>query len=78
MITVDEMRHLEELSVEHGVTKLQLMENAGFGLKNYLKRDFSLSGKKILIICLKIPLYMFYLLYHSLDQLTQYYSLSHI
>jgi hydroxyethylthiazole kinase-like uncharacterized protein yjeF len=51
MITVDEMRHLEELSVEHGVTKLQLMENAGFGLNNYLKRDFSLSGKKILIIC---------------------------
>ena len=51
MITFKEMKHLEDLSVEHGVTKLQLMENAGFGLNNYLRRDYSLSGKKILIIC---------------------------
>jgi ADP-dependent NAD(P)H-hydrate dehydratase / NAD(P)H-hydrate epimerase len=51
MITVSEMRTLEDLAEKHGVSKLQLMENAGKGVADVLKNNFDLRGKKILIVC---------------------------
>ena len=51
MISTEDMRKLEDLSEENGVSKLQLMENAGFGLYNEIKKKYDLNNKKILVLC---------------------------
>ncbi len=51
MITTNEMRELEDKSEQIGITKLNLMENAGRGVFNILNERFNLNGKKLLIIC---------------------------
>jgi hydroxyethylthiazole kinase-like uncharacterized protein yjeF len=51
MISTKEMTKLENQSVEKGISKLKLMENAGYGLYQNLKHDFELDNKIILIIC---------------------------
>ncbi|MBN1156153.1 NAD(P)H-hydrate epimerase [Candidatus Woesearchaeota archaeon] len=48
MITVSEMKRLEDSS---GVSKLQLMENAGKRTADVLKVNFDLRGKRILVVC---------------------------
>ena len=40
MITVEEMKNLEERSESLGVSKLQLMENAGNGIYNTIKEKY--------------------------------------
>ncbi len=48
MISTKEMRELED---NCGISKLELMENAGKGIFEVLNERFDLDGKKILIIC---------------------------
>lgn len=48
MITTAEMKKLEDLSEKYGVSKLKLMENAGYGLYKEIKKY---KNKKILIVC---------------------------
>ncbi len=48
MITVCQMKTLEDSC---GVSKLQLMENAGKAVADVLKVNFDLQGKRILIVC---------------------------
>lgn len=51
MISTKEMRKLEDKSESLGVSKLELMENAGKGIFNILNNKFDLNGKQILIVC---------------------------
>ena len=51
MISTSKMRELEDLSEKNGISKLQLMKNAGLGLYNEINKQFDLSDKKILIVC---------------------------
>ncbi|MBI5388954.1 NAD(P)H-hydrate dehydratase [Candidatus Woesearchaeota archaeon] len=51
MLTLANMRHLEDLSEFLGVSKLQLMENAGRSVAYELAQRFTLQGKKILVVC---------------------------
>lgn len=51
MITTEEMRRLEDKAEEKGISKLQLMRNAGKGIFNELNKKFDLKNKKILIVC---------------------------
>ncbi|MBW2980975.1 NAD(P)H-hydrate epimerase [Candidatus Woesearchaeota archaeon] len=52
MISTKQMKKLEDKSEELGVSKKQLMENAGKGINNILKKKFKdLKKKKILIVC---------------------------
>jgi len=52
MITTKQMKKLEDKSEHFGVSKKQLMENAGKGINNVLKKKFKdLKRKKILIVC---------------------------
>ena len=45
------MKKLEDLSEQHGVTKMQLMENAGRALFDELIKKYELEFKKILVVC---------------------------
>jgi len=49
MITVDEITKLEDLSEEKGISKLQLMENAGYRLYTEITKKY--GDRKYLIIC---------------------------
>lgn len=51
MISSKEMRELEDLSEERGISKLMLMQNAGTKLFEILERKYSLRKKKTLIVC---------------------------
>jgi len=51
MITPDEIRKLEEDSAKRGISKLQLMENAGKRVFEVLTEKFELKDKRILIVC---------------------------
>ncbi|HAG51317.1 MAG TPA: NAD(P)H-hydrate epimerase [Deltaproteobacteria bacterium] len=51
MLTVDEIRKLEEGSETRGVSKLQLMQNAGREIVSFLAGRFDLKGRKILVVC---------------------------
>jgi len=51
MITTKEMKELEDKSESLGITKLNLMENAGRGIFRILNERFNLKNKKVLIIC---------------------------
>jgi NAD(P)H-hydrate epimerase len=51
MITVEEMRKLEDKSEESGISKLQLMSNAGKGIFTVLNEKTELKNKNILIVC---------------------------
>ena len=51
MITSEQMRKLEEKSEQAGITKLQLMENAGKATFKVLVEKFDLKNKEILIVC---------------------------
>ena len=51
MITPDEIRKLEEDSAKRGISKLQLMENAGKRVFEVLAEKFELKDKRILIVC---------------------------
>lgn len=48
MIDKETMRSLEENS---GISKLQLMNNAGKGIYEIIKEGYGLQGKKILVVC---------------------------
>lgn len=50
MITSAQMRLLENLSEQFGVSKQQLMENAGRGLYDFIKEKYGLKTK-VLVIC---------------------------
>lgn len=51
MITKEEMRELENISEQKGISKMQLMENAGRGIYDVLNQKFELKNKKILVVC---------------------------
>lgn len=52
MISSRAMSRLEDLSEKHGVSRLELMENAGRGMFSEMTKIFPrLIGKKILIVC---------------------------
>mgnify|MGYP001594865994 CR=1 FL=1 len=51
MITTQKMKELEEKSLEVGITKQQLMENAGKGISDVIKEKYDIKNKKILIVC---------------------------
>jgi NAD(P)H-hydrate epimerase len=52
MITTEQMKALEDKSEQLGVSKKQLMENAGRGISDILIQKFpDINKKKILIIC---------------------------
>ncbi len=51
MITSDEMKELEDISEERGVSKLILMQNAGRKLYEIINEKYNLEDKKTLIIC---------------------------
>ena len=51
MISIKQMQLLEDASELVGVSKLQLMENAGKGIYLFLKNKFNLKNKKIIIFC---------------------------
>ena len=50
-ITAAEIRELEDKSEASGISKLQLMENAGKKISEILQEKIGLEGKKILIAC---------------------------
>ncbi|MFC1800736.1 NAD(P)H-hydrate epimerase, partial [Nanoarchaeota archaeon] len=51
MISIKDMIALEDASELAGISKLQLMENAGKGIFNFLNKKFNLKDKKVLIFC---------------------------
>jgi len=53
MITSEEMRELEQSAEECGVTRLELMENAGRQVADAIEEKFKddLKDKKVLVIC---------------------------
>lgn len=51
MISLEDMKKLEDLSEQHGVSKIKLMENAGHALFDELIKKYGLEYKKILIVC---------------------------
>ena len=50
-ITAEEIRELEKKSEATGVSKLQLMENAGKKIYEIMAEKLDLEGKKVLIAC---------------------------
>ncbi len=51
MISTKEMAYLEDMAEKKGISKLDLMENAGSGMFYEMKKNISLKGKKILVVC---------------------------
>lgn len=51
MITPNDIRKLEDKSEEAGISKLQLMANAGRGIYTVLSERLDLKNKKILVVC---------------------------
>ena len=51
MITAEDMKKLEEESEKNGVSKVQLMSNAGKGVFNVLNEKMDLKNKKVLLVC---------------------------
>jgi len=51
MITAAEMRVLDRNAAYFGVSILNLMENAGRGVAEIARRDFGVTGKKVLVAC---------------------------
>jgi NAD(P)H-hydrate epimerase len=51
MITSQEMKKLENLSEKQGISKLKLMENAGYGFFKEIEKKVDLEKKKILVLC---------------------------
>ncbi|RLJ01225.1 MAG: NAD(P)H-hydrate epimerase [Candidatus Aenigmatarchaeota archaeon] len=51
MISVKRMRELEKKAEKIGISRLQLMENAGKAVAELLAKDIDLSGKKIAVVC---------------------------
>ncbi len=49
MITIEEMRELEFLALEQGITSLQLMENAGKQIFRSVKKKVDLTKKHIIV-----------------------------
>ncbi len=49
MITIDEMKELEFLALEQGITPLQLMENAGKQIFRTVKKKVDLTNKHIIV-----------------------------
>ncbi len=49
MITIDEMKELEFLAQEQGITSLQLMENAGKQIFRTVKKKVDLTNKHIIV-----------------------------
>jgi len=49
MITIEEMKELEFLALEQGITSLQLMENAGKQIFRTVKKKVDLTNKHIII-----------------------------
>ncbi|MBW7573707.1 NAD(P)H-hydrate dehydratase [Caproiciproducens faecalis] len=44
-------RELEQSAVDSGISYLELMENAGAAAVRFLRKKFSLSGRKVVILC---------------------------
>ena len=53
VLTAEQMRELDRLTTErYGIPSLQLMENAGAGVADYLERNFSdLATRNIVVFC---------------------------
>ena len=51
VLTAEQMRIVEARSVELGMNWLRLMENAGSAAAHIIKENFTLDGKKVVIIC---------------------------
>lgn len=51
MISPKQMKLLEELSEKHGISRLMLMQNAGRAVFDVMNEEFSLEGKKVLVVC---------------------------
>src|SRR5579872_3979696 len=53
VLTAEQMREVDRLTTErYGIPSLQLMENAGAGVTDYLERNFSdLATRSIVVFC---------------------------
>ncbi len=53
VLTAEQMREVDRLTTErYGIPSLQLMENAGAGVADYLERNFSdLATRNIVVFC---------------------------
>lgn len=51
MITSQQMKELEDLAEEQGIMPQELMENAGRGFFQAVKKKYDLDGKRIVIFC---------------------------
>ena len=51
MISAAEMRVLDRNAAYFGVSILELMENAGRGVADVARREFSVAGKKVVVAC---------------------------
>ena len=51
MITTKQMRKLEELSEQHGVSRARLMENAGKAAFDIIRTSFNTKSMKALVVC---------------------------
>src|SRR3989338_4815466 len=51
MDSAERMRLLEEAAEKKGISRLQLMENAGRESARVISQRFGLSGKRVLVVC---------------------------
>ena len=51
MITAKQMRALERYALSRGVLPIELMENAGKGVVQEVKKRYILDGKRIVVFC---------------------------
>lgn len=48
-LTAQQMRRIDELAVEHGLSIIQMMENAGYQMADFIRKKYS-SKKKVLAL----------------------------
>lgn len=51
MITLDEMRRLEDEAERKGIPKTELMENAGRAVAELIEKRIDLKSKRVLVVC---------------------------
>ncbi|WP_444657794.1 NAD(P)H-hydrate dehydratase [Caproiciproducens sp. R2] len=51
VLNCEQSKELEKSAVDSGISYLELMENAGAAAVRFLRKKFSLSGRKVVILC---------------------------
>ncbi|MBE6831796.1 MAG: NAD(P)H-hydrate epimerase, partial [Ruminococcaceae bacterium] len=51
VLNCEQSKELEKKAVDSGISYLELMENAGAAAVRFLRKKFSLSGRKVVILC---------------------------